>query len=149
MWTGAEGYFEREKTSVLGDAVSVTCIIIYFSSIWGLNWTQNEVTTSATDSLGMEWAHRNLQTEQTPYPEKQKQCNLLKISKSLQEVLTLSEYKNKVSLTSKFQSNLGYQKAIGIPKCMNSASFTLLSTAYPSHSHNHTCVGLENMEPNH
>lgn len=108
-----------------GDAVYVTCVIIYFSSIWGLNSTQNEVTTSATDSLGMEWAHRNLQTEQTPYPEKQKQCNLLKISKSLQEVLTLSEYKNKVSLTSKLQNNLGYQNATGIPKCMHSASLPL------------------------
>ena len=132
-----------------GDAVYATCIIIYFSSIWGLNWTQNEVITSATDSLGMEWAHRNLQTEQTPYPEKQKQCNLLKISKSLQEVLTLSEYKNKVSLTSKFQNNLGYQNAMGISKCMNSASFTLVSTAYPNHSHYHACLGLENMELNH
>ena len=97
----------------------------------------------------MEWAHKNLQTEQTPYPEKQKQCNLLKISKSLQEVLTLSEYKNKVSLTSKFQNNLGYQNATGIPKYMNSASFILVSTAYPSHSHNHAWVGLENMKLNH
>ena len=132
-----------------GDAVYATCVIIYFSSIWGLNWTQNEVTTSATDSLGMEWAHRNLQAEQTPYPEKQKQCNLLKISKSLQEVLTLSEYKNKVGLTSKFQNNLGYQNAMGIPKCMNSASFTLVSTAYPKHPHYHACLGLENMELNH
>ena len=78
----------------------------------------------------------------------QKQCNLLKISKSLQEVLTLSEYKNKVSLTSKFQNNLGYQNAMGIPS-MDSASFTLVSTAYPKHSHYHACLGLENMELNH
>lgn len=78
-------FWKGKKTSVLGDAVYVTCVIIYFSSIWVLKlsskWSHHICNSFF---LGMERSIvQKSENRIDSLLPKQKQYSLLKISKPL------------------------------------------------------------------